>query len=146
MDGSDPASGVILVRAGTSSVRGEVRRAGDSYVNVINGSALGGPTGLDFSIYRLANNIRLQLPAVAPEGWQVLVECERRGKYCVAFADSDLRFESDESWRDEIWELIQHLPRHTLSDAIESAAALVKHCVRSGPELLPRDLSRAEES
>lgn len=130
MIANDDAHGVIRVRAGASFVRGEVRRVGDGYVTLVDGSPLGAPTGLDFAIYRVSINIRLQLPVIAPEDWEVTIECERAGTFKVVFGDSLFRFDPDDVWREEISDLLQHLPRHTLSDAIESAAMLVKQCVR----------------
>lgn len=139
---SETARATISVHAGSASVRGEVRRSGESFVNLIDGAPVGGPTGLDFSIYRLTTNIRLALPVLTPASWQVTVQCERAGSFTVVFGESDLRFEADDRCRDEVWAALQVLSRHTLSDAIESAAMLVKHCVKPPPSgREPDDLS-----
>ena len=128
---TEPPCGKLTVRAGTTSVSGEVRRADGLYVTVVEGDLVGGPIGLEFAILRLTHSIRSRLPLVAPEGWEVTAECEGRGKHRVVFADVDLHFDADDRAREEIWNALQELPRHTLSDAIESGAQLVRRCVES---------------
>ena len=127
----EPASGKLTVRAGATFVSGEVRRAEDLYVTMVDGAPVGGPIGLEFAILRLTHAIRTKLPLVAPESWEVTSECMGNGSHVVVFADVDLRFDADDSSREEIWNALQDLPRHTLSDAIESGAQLVRRCVES---------------
>lgn len=126
------AKGVISVRAGDVLVAGEVRRADGSFVTLVDGSVAGGPAGLAFALYRLTTHLRATLPIVAPSEWQVTVEGDCHGNFIVTFGHSDLGFDTDDLWRERLWEVVQDLPRHTLSDAIESAAELVRICVDDG--------------
>ena len=127
---NDPVvKGVVSVRAGDVAVAGEVRRADGSFVTLVDGSVSGGPAGLEFALYRLKTHLRTKLPVIAPTEWQVTVEGERAGTFIVTFGHSDLRFDADDRWLEPLWEVLQDLPRHTLSDAIESAAELVRTCV-----------------
>src|SRR5688572_15043942 len=127
-DSSGAPRASISVSAAGTEVGGEIRRAGSRYVVRMDDAAVGDPTGLDVAIFRLATELRAQLPPVAPPHWEVRARCHTAA-FTLELSDEGPPVMDAED-ADCIRRVLSDHPSNTLSEAIETAARAVTACCR----------------